>query len=381
MDFSFYMNTRIYFGSECFSPLFSTLQKAKYSKTGVLIDHNIVHHPITQALVARLEETTDIVIFEVTVAEPTYRYLEEARKPFMGSGIEGVIGIGGGSTLDTAKAIAVLVNNKESAVSYRGFDKMTEPVLPIIAIPTTAGTGSEVTPNASFVDDEINKKLGINGETIRPKYAFLNPEMPLSCPREVAVSAGIDALVHSVEAFAARKATWASKMYSMEAVGLLINNLERAVATREMDSIEKVFAGSLFAGIAMMNSGTGPAAAFSYPLGVHKKVPHGFAGGVFLPIMMAWNVQNGYHGYGDLVSAISDDVSSMSPMDRSECVVDCFKQLWKELNVPTDLRQYGFCSKDIDLFVDDILELKGALDQNPVQITEREIRMFLEDFI
>jgi len=381
MDFSFCMNTRIYFGNECFGILLSILKEEQYSKMGVLIDHNIIHLPITQTLVAGLEEMTDIVIFEVAVAEPTYRYLEEGRKPFMGSGIEGVIGIGGGSTLDTAKAIAVLVNNKESAVSYRGFDKMTEPVLPVFAVPTTAGTGSEVTPNASFVDDELNKKLGINGEAIRPKYTFLNPAMLESCPKDAAISAGIDALVHAVEAFTAKKASYFSRMYSKEAIGLLINNLESAILKGDKQAMENVFLGSLFAGIAMMNSGSGPAAAFSYPLGVHKKVPHGFAGGVFLPGIMKWNVRNGYYGYSEFSTIICKQNSLTSQKDGAEHVVQRFQNLWNNLKVPVDLRKYGFCEEDIDLFVSDILELKGALEQNPVEIGEREIRKFLEDFI
>ena len=379
MESEFYMGAKVYFGKNCFAHMSKALSELECSKVGIVVDHNLKELELTKKLVDDIGGIVESIIAEVTVAEPTYRYLENFRKSFMGSGIEAVIGIGGGSALDTAKAVAVLVNNKEKATAYRGFDKMTEPVLPVIAIPTTAGTGSEVTPNASFVDDEINKKLGINGEAIRPKYAFLNPAMLESCPKDAAISAGIDALVHAVEAFAAKKASYFSRMYSKEAVGLLVNNLENAILKRDKQAMEKIFLGSLFAGIAMMNSGTGPAAAFSYPLGVHKKVPHGFAGGVFLPGIMEWNVRNGYYGYGEFTPFIFKQNPSTSQEENARHVVQRFKDLWNNLKVPIDLRKYGFCADDIDMFIPDIMELKGALEQNPIEISENEIRKFLED--
>jgi len=381
MEAEFSMGTKMYFGKDCFVHINKVLSEIGCSRVGIVIDQNLKGLELTKKLIAGIDRIVQSTIADVTVAEPTYRYLEKFRESFMGTGIEAVIGIGGGSALDTAKAVAVLVNNKKKATAYRGFDKMTEPVLPIIAIPTTAGTGSEVTPNASFVDDEINKKLGINGEAIRPKYAFLNPAMLESCPTNVAISAGLDALVHAVEAFAAKKASYFSRMYSKEAVGLLVNNLENAILMRDKQAMEKIFLGSLFAGIAMMNSGAGPAAAFSYPLGVHKKVPHGFAGGVFLPGVMEWNVRNGYYGYSEFAPFIYKQTSSISQKDGAEHVVQKFEDLWNALEVPVDLRNYGFREEDIDLFVSDILELKGALEQNPVEVGEREIRKFLEDFV
>jgi len=380
MLFNFCISTKIFFGNDCFRDLLERLKNFKFKKIGIVIDQNIHNLDITKELISDIKKLTDVIVAEVTISEPTYRYLEEIRQPFMGGDIQAVIGVGGGSTLDTAKAIAVLVNNKGKALAYRGFDKMTEPVLPIFAVPTTAGTGAEVTPNASFVDDEIKKKLGINGEAIRPEYAFLNPEMLLSCPEKVAVSAGIDSLVHAVEAFAAKKATYVSKIFSKEAVGLIMKNIERAIIDKEFVANENLFLGSLLAGIAMMNSGTGPAAALSYPLGVHKKVPHGFAGGVFLPMMMEWNIKNGYYGYGDFAQFLFDQRQFASQEENARRVLDKFKDVWGKLNVPIELKEYGYSEEDIDKFVNDILELKGALDQNPIKIDEKEIRTFLKAF-
>ncbi|MBL7074346.1 iron-containing alcohol dehydrogenase [candidate division KSB1 bacterium] len=381
MEFSFFMGTRIFFGSDSFAQLRQIIKSTRYSRIGIVVDHNLTGLPITQDLLSVIKENTGTITNKVTVTEPTYRYLEEIRQPFMESGIQAVVGIGGGSALDTAKAVAVLVNNKDKAITYRGFDKMTEPVLPVLAIPTTAGTGSEVTLNASFIDDDEKRKLGINGEAIRPQYAFLNPKMVVSCPKEAAVSAGLDALVHAVEAFAAKKSTYVSRIFSREAVRLVLNNLEKAVLERNESALEQVFLGSMFAGIAMMNSGTGPAAAFSYPLGVHKKVPHGLAGGVFLPMIMEWNVRSGYQGYGDLASMISMEKSSSPQDEKARYVVNRFRELWQNLGVPTDLKEYNFVAEDTSVFLNDILELQGALEQNPIGLGENEIKMFLESVL
>ena len=111
--------------------------------------------------------------------------------------IDVFIAIGGGSAIDMAKGLSVLATNTKPAIFYRGFDKFEEPIIPIIAMPTTAGTGSEITPNASFIDTNDKRKMGINGEAIRPKYAILDPELTVACPKGPTISAGIDSLVHS----------------------------------------------------------------------------------------------------------------------------------------------------------------------------------------
>ena len=142
----------------------------------------------------------------------------------MGKKIDVFIGIGGGSALDMAKGLSVLYTNLKKAISYRGFEKFTNPILPIIAIPTTAGTGSEITPNASFIDSIEKKKMGINGEAIRPSYAILDPELTLTCPKFPSLSAqGLMSLVHASEAFVAKKAIqWLNFLQKKVLILLLI---------------------------------------------------------------------------------------------------------------------------------------------------------------
>ena len=375
MEFSLFVPTKIHFGTSSLETLVGALEAAGFNKIGLVYDHNLAEHDLLKELQENLNSFAELISEPITFAEPTYRNLDSYRDAFMGSGIQAVVGVGGGSALDTAKAIAVLVNNKEPAIAYRGFDKMTEPVLPIYAVPTTAGTGSEITPNASFVDDEAMKKLGINGEAIRPLGAYLHPGFIVTCPEKPATYAAIDALVHAVEAFAAQKATPMAQMFAREAVHLVLNNVVDADQKKEMVSIEKVFMGSLLAGIAMMHSGTGPAAAFSYPLGVHLKVPHGLAGGIFLPHIVQWNIDKGYYGYANLLPF--ENFHGTEAEKASKFVLK-ISSVWKKLGIPASIKKIGFDeSTMMELFLEDLQELRGAIDQNPVFMDERDYKKIL----
>lgn len=378
MQFTFSLPTRIYFGRDSLEHLLKDLESAGYARIGLVFDNNLSAHSLLVSLKKKLHSIADVVASPVTFSEPTYRILDAYRKAFMDSGIEAVVGVGGGSTLDTAKAIGVLVTNKQPAIAYRGFDKMTEPVLPIYAVPTTAGTGSEVTPNASFVDDQAMKKLGINGEAIRPRGAYLHPGFIATCPEKPATYAAIDALVHAVEAYAARIATPLARIFAREAVSLILPNIVRSVKEKEPEAIEKVFLGSLLAGIAMMHSGTGPAAALSYPLGVRLKVPHGLAGGIFLPHIMRWNVERGYSGYADLLGA---NQNQDDPRTRAALLVEKFYKVWGTLGVPDKAKDVGLKESDLNAFLDDLRELRGAIDQNPVPITDIDLRMIIQSHL
>ena len=369
-DFNFFCNTRVIFQPNARECLFQILEKEKWSGIGVVVDDNLLKvDKIAALLEALAKKAKMIIVARCTVPEPTYDALEAMRTVFDGQPLDVMIGLGGGSALDTAKAMAVLVNNRKPAIEYRGFDKMTEKVLPIIAVTTTAGTGSEVTPNASFVDSKEKKKLGINGEAVRPRYALLDPELTVSCPGRVTVSSGIDSMVHAVEAYVAHKTNPIARLYAKKGFSLVSDNLARAVSEpANMEVRTDVMLGAFFAGMALMHSGTGPAAALSYPLGVHYHVPHGFAGGVFLPHVVRYNIDSGYYGYGELV-----DAAGCSDKERAVLFLKKIEALWAAVAMPGNIRQFGFKEEDLPKFIKETMDLKGALDQNPVVFHEKQI--------
>lgn len=368
--FDFSLKTRVKFGCGVRKSIIDILSAEKWNHVGIVYDHNIIHNQeITELLVSIDRTSAKSIKAPCTISEPTYDSLDDARRQFNDPNLQVIIGIGGGSALDMAKAMAVLVHNRKSALSYRGFDQMTEPVLPIIAVPTTAGTGSEVTPNASFIDSQAKKKLGINGEAVRPAYAFLDPELTLSCSKGPTVSAGVDSLVHAVEAFVAKKTNRMARLFASEGFRLVFETLPLLVDDLENIRLrEEVMYGAFLSGIALMHSGTGPAAAMSYPMSVHYQVPHGLGGGIFLPYVIDHNISAGYTGYADLYNPDKHEI---------KCALELFlmrmRECWRKIDVPQSLNTFGVKQADIGFIIDETMQLKGALDQNPTPFYEKEI--------
>ena len=376
--FDFYLNTKVKFGCGVRLLITKVLQTEKWNRIGVVVDHNLLEVPIIKEVIDQLRELTEVLIVgECSISEPTYDALEDARSQFSDHSLQAVIGIGGGSTLDMAKAMAVLVHNRKPAIEYRGFDRMTEPVLPIMAIPTTAGTGSEVTPNASFIDSLEKKKMGINGEAIRPLYALIDPELTLSCPKGPTISAAVDSLVHATEAYAAKKTNSIARLFAGEGFQRVFNALPQLINDLEnIDLRQEVMYGAFLSGIALMHSGTGPAAAMSYPLGVHYKVAHGLGGSIFLPYVIEHNISQGYVDYVGLYDKIKGD-----KIETAHDFLERLFNLWDGLDIPKDLSFCGLQKPGVDSFIKETMELKGALDQNPVPFGSSEVKKILSKLV
>ena len=373
--FNFIFKGNIHFGVKSRSNLNSILKDNRHKSACIIIDHALLPVPIFNDYLSELQCDTKIV--ECDISEPTYEKLEEKRTEIQGHNFDVFIGIGGGSALDMAKGLAVLHTNAGLAISYRGFDQFEEPIPPVIAIPTTAGTGSEITPNASFIDTVEKRKMGINGEAIRPKYAILDPELTLSCPKAPTISAGVDSLVHAAEAFAAKKSNPMAKMFAKNGFSFVFENLPLLVNDLENIKLrENVMYGSFLSAIALMNSGTGPAAALSYPLGVHFGVPHGIGGGIFLPHVIQHNIDEGFTDYTELYQ-IKKNINS-NEVGSKEFIKKIW-DTWRRLKIPQDLRDFGMEESDISLFVSDAMDLKAALDQNPLPFYEKEIKSTLKN--
>jgi len=299
--------------------------------------------------------------------EPDYDYLDEVAAQVRAvEKLDVLIGIGGGSCLDITKAVAVLKTNLGKGIEYRGFDMAKKPGVPTIAIPTTAGTASEVTINAVFTDKKEMKKLGINGLHLDATFAILDAEWTMSCPHMVAVSSGTDALTHTLESFMCNNANALTRCFSREAFKLLFGALPSLVDDPEnKDKRQEILLGSYMAGIALFNSGSGVSGAFSYPIGVNFKVPHGIGGAIFLASVVEYNVDRGYTDYAELVDVVEPGFEG-DPQEKSRHFVDMIRSICVHLGVPTDLGQWGLTATDIDTVHEMLKPLQGAFDQNPI---------------
>jgi alcohol dehydrogenase class IV len=317
--------------------LLERLYAYKDSNVILMYDDNLSQDVHFAHLVDQLQNFFTRMKLEPIVlnGEPTYDDLDKNLEKIHPFNPELLIAVGGGSILDLGKGTSVLLTNSGRGVDYRGLHKVRIPGIPTLMVPTTAGTGSEMTWTASFIEHNDRVKLGINGDHVFPTYGLLLPELMINCPRSVLLSAALDAMVHSVEAITSRNSNPFSTSIAVEAVIGIMTNLPAALEDRQMDSLFALQIASTQAGLAMLNSSGGPASGISYPLGVDFKVPHGFAGGILLPQIVSWNISSGYEGF----SKIDQRLGSQS-FEKS------LTELYSSMSVLQNFNKWGFHSEE-----------------------------------
>jgi alcohol dehydrogenase len=362
------------------------LRERGYGKPGFLVDEGFARSDLWRDMERALRtEFGDGFHFALSSgeAEPTYDVLRATLAKFRSKTQDVVVGVGGGSCMDTAKAVAALLTNPGDPLEYRGFDKLKVPGVPAVMIPTTAGTGSEASYNASFVDSASNRKMGVNGRYMFAAFAILDPETTLSCPYRPSLSAGIDALVHTLEGFVCNQRTPFSHMLAKQAFGLLAPSLPALKNdAQNLDKRMNLLLGAYLGGVIQMNSGSGVAAAISYPLSVYYKVPHGIGGGIFAVDVVKFNIDAGFHLYAELAPLVGVGKAGASDRDNALAVLGYLQDLWAELEVPKTLGAFGIGPDKYDHVLKIMHTQQPGFDQNPVPFTvERDLPRFLKPFV
>lgn len=366
------IHTEAYFENGAFRKLDSFVRTKGFSKPALLVDEGFASTNLFSEVKDKLQaEFGDVFVYRNRgTQEPTYAYLGEVTEAFRAQEFDLMIGIGGGSAMDTAKAVAALRHNLGNPLDYRGFDKLQVPGVPALLIPTTAGTGSEASYNASFVDEDGLKKMGINGNHMFARYAVLDAETTLSCPYKPAMSAGVDALVHCLEAFVCNNANPRSDMMAREGIRLIARSL-RCIKDDPMNLDKRLdlLTGAFYGGIVQMNSGSGVAAALSYPLSVYYKVPHGIGGGMFAIDMIRYNIDAGFLKYAELAPLLGVGQINATHKENADAVHNFLQMLWTDLEVPAKLDVFGIGSDRFNHVVEIMHTQQPAFDQNPVPFT------------
>lgn len=280
----------------------------------------------------------------------------------MAEGCGLVIGIGGGSSLDVAKLAALLAGNLGTLAGAYGVNKATGPRLPLIVIPTTAGTGSEVTPIA-IVTTGASEKMGVVSPLIIPDIALLDPELTYDLPAHVTAATGIDAMVHAIEAYASVSPNNnpVSRALAIEALRLIGGALERAVtAPRDCAARADMLLGSLLAGQAFANSPVAAVHALAYPIGGHFKVPHGLSNALVLPHVLRFNTQT----HPDDYAALAPHAFAGGPA-TAEALIDGLVTLSKACGLPQTLRDVGIGAADLPRLTADAMNQTRLLVNNP----------------
>lgn len=312
-----------------------------------------------------------------TEGNPSVETVEKAAAAFRKSGADFIIALGGGSPMDVAKAVGVVARYGGSITEYEGGDRVPGDIIPLIAIPTTAGTGSEVTAFSVITDHGRNYKLTVFSYKLIPAYAILDPELLTTAPVSVAAACGIDAMVHALEAYISKDASPFSDAMAEKALELIGKNIRRYVADRtDIEAAEAMITGSLFAGIAFSWARLGDVHAMSHPVSAYFDVPHGVANAILLPTIVEYNALADRGKYLKLFNYIS-----LTPASEAEfepfMLVDLLTELNEQLGIPGSLGEVGVTADKFDAMADDAMK-SGNIAVNPRSTTKKDVLSLYE---
>ncbi len=285
-----------------------------------------------------------------------------------------VIGLGGGSVLDTIKTLAMLLINSGTAEDYIGTARVQERGVPTILLPTTAGTGAEVSPNALFyIPEEKSKKAIISHHTI-PNIAIVDPMLTLSAPPDLTAATGLDALCHAIESYTAVNATPLTRPFAREAILLISRHLRKAVFSGDnIEAREGQALGSLYAAISLANSGSNAVHALAYPLQGVLRIQHGVANSLLLPYVVTFNMLGDIPRFAEIARFMGIPTSHLSPREAAEMGANACRQLSQDIGIPQSLREIGVGEEHIEDLVEGALGVKRLLLNNPRPISRNQI--------
>lgn len=303
-------------------------------------------------------------------ANPSMETVEKAAAAYRAFGADAIVAIGGGSPMDVAKAVGVVVTYGGSIAQYEGVGTVPGPIVPLIAIPTTAGTGSEVTTFSVITDHSRNYKLTVGSQYLIPRCALLDPELLTTTPAGVAAACGMDALVHALEAYLSRAASPFSDAMAEKALALIGRSLRAFVADRaNLEAASDMLAGSLFAGIAFSWARLGNVHAMAHPLGGFFNVPHGVANAILLPVV-DYNAIADHDGkYETIYRAVA---ASPKAEFSQEMLADELRRLAARIGIPATLAEVGVDAAKIPEMAADAMK-SGNIYVNPRTSTQKDI--------
>lgn len=283
-------------------------------------------------------------------ASPEISKVEKAHNFMTSNNYEGVIGFGGGSSMDTAKAIALLVNNKPPISQYFGIEKVPNPSCPMIMIPTTAGTGSETSNACILKDDLTHIKSGICSRNLMADIAIVDPELTIGKPALLSAATGMDALTHAIEGFISNNANIYTRLLQKEAIRLISNNLRSAVWNgNNIEARYNVMLGSTYAGWGMATASTGATHALAYPVESKYNAAHGEVNAALLPSVMKYNAIGTLDKFKDIAEAMGENITGGTPREIALRAVESIEELASDLEI-RKLSQIGVIEDDLKAF-------------------------------
>ena len=346
------LNETSYFGAGCRSVIAVEAKRRGYRKAFFVTDKDLIKFGVADKISQVLNQAAiPFEIYSDVKANPTIRNVQNGVEAFKKSGADFIIALGGGSAIDTAKGIGIVVNNPEYAdvKSLEGAVDTRFRAVPTFALPTTAGTAAEVTINYVIIDEEARKKMVCVDPNDIPTVAIVDPELMYTMPKGLTAATGMDALTHAIEGYITKGAWELSNMFELKAIEMIAKHLKNAVDDgQNQEAREGMALAQYIAGMGFSNVGLGIVHSMAHPLGAFYDTPHGVANALLLPYVMEYNAEsNAAPKYLDIAKAMGVDTTNMTVKEGVKAAIDAVKKLSISIDIPQKLHEIGVKEEDI----------------------------------
>lgn len=367
--FNYYINSKIHFGFDSLTEMESILTDLKKTRILLISDPGLVETGIVDKIVDSMSNSSyEIKVFSEVEANPRIETIEKAAQIGKEFECDCIIGAGGGSSIDTAKLTGLILTYGGNMLDYEGPNKVPGPIMPVIAIPTTAGTASEVTPFAIVTDKKRNLKISIKSQHLIPYISLLDPKLTITLPPQLTAATGMDALTHAFENLTNNTWNPICDVLSERAIELISNNIRTAVYNgNNKEARYNMLLGSLLAGLAFASTGTGLAHVIAHPLGGHFDIPHGVANAVLLPVVAEYNLWACIDKSIKCAQLMGENTNNMSKWDAAFKCVTAIKKLNSDIGIPNDFKKYRATDEKIKDMA------KDALLSSMINVNARKI--------
>lgn len=380
MEHQFNIPSRVLFGPGSSKQIGDIVKDFRVSNVLLIYDKGVKNAGIVASIQASLEEAgLNITEYDGVLPNPPDIIVEEAAENARKAKVDAIVAVGGGSSIDAAKAINILLTNPSPITQYDGVNMVKNATKPLIALPTTSGTGSEVTEVTVITNTTTVKKMIMVGQHIGPDLAIVDPNLTVGLPKGVTDATGMDALTHAIESYVSPKASVMTDINSLKAVELIYSNLPEASSNgSNVEARENMLMGSMLAAMAFNSALLGMVHGIAHPLSAHCGLPHGVANATTLPYVMEFNadVPVVQAKFKDIANAMGFDVSGLTDKEGSDLAIKAVKDLSKELGIPT-LREAGVTKDKFDILAKDTLE-EASMLTNPRTATKEDVLRILE---
>ena len=368
------LNETSYFGPGSRKVIAEEVAKRGYKKALVITDKDLVKFGVAAQVTDVLKEAgIPFELFDNVKQNPTVKNVKAGIEAFKAAGADFIVAIGGGSSIDTSKAVGIIMNNPEfsDVVSLEGVAPTKKKSVPVIA---TAGTAAEVTINYVITDEENVKKMVCVDPNDIPTLAVIDPELMLSMPRGLTAATGMDALTHAIEGLITLGAWEMSDMFELKAIEMIAKWLPKAVETpSDIEARDAMATAQYIAGMAFSNVGLGLVHGMAHPLGAFYDIPHGVANALLLPYVMEFNMPAAKAKYRKIAEAMGIDTAKMSDDEAAQAAVDAVKQLSISIKIPQKLSELNVKEEDLGKLAESAFN-DVCTPGNPRKVTVEEIK-------